>query len=180
VAANADAGVYMDGNKDAEASRFNLSLANCTFAGNGEDAVYAISSTNSGSGNTITAHNTIFAGSGGDGIEAVDPSVDGPVLVESYNNFHGNAGENLVRTGTGGTTHPALDGSDLTLNPAFVGTPPEPYRLPGGSVLLDAGSAVYAPALDLAGDARPDGAAPSIGAYEKKAAGAVGTLILFK
>lgn len=166
VAGNADAGVYFSGNIDARAARFSGTLVNCTVADNGSDGVYGISIETSG--NSVTAYNTIFSGNGDDGIEVDDQSAAGPTITETYNDFYGQGGSDLVRTGTGGSTTPALNANDLAADPRFAGSEaPEPYRLKFNSTLLDAASAAYAPENDILGEARPIGAGDAMGAYER-------------
>ena len=138
-------------------------LTNCTIADNGGDGLHLTGSETTGSSATLL--NTIFSGNGGDGVEVIDISASGPTIIETYNDFYGNTGNDLVRTGTGGTTYPTLDASDLTVDPLYAGTGDEPYQLTALSTLLDAGGAGY-PADDILGVSRPQGTGPSMGAYE--------------
>lgn len=178
AAGNADCGVFLDGNLDADAAGFNATLVNCTVANNGSNAIYGVSSESSG--NSVTAYNTLFAGHAQGGIKIVDLSTVGPALTESYNDFYGNAGYDLARLGTSGITNPALNVTDLTVDPKFSTKPPDPYRLALNSPLLDAGTNAPAPAVDILLGVRPDGLRVSMGAYETGIAGTGGTLIILR
>ena len=178
VAANSGVGVFADGNVSEKSTRYDVRLVNCTVADNGQTGVYGISTENSD--NTMEVRNSIISGQGGAAIEAEDRSPAGPTLSESFNNFFANKGETLTIIGSAGSANPTLDATDLQVEPRYSGVQPEPYRLVPGSPLLDSGSTLYAPAVDLGGDARPDGAGPSMGAYEQRVAPPSGTLMLLR
>lgn len=69
---------------------------------------------------------------------------------------------------------------DLTINPMFVAKQPDPYRLALASPLLDEGSDAVAPVMDLLLEARPAGAAASMGAYETGISAGNGTLMILR
>jgi uncharacterized repeat protein (TIGR01451 family) len=87
---------------------------------------------------------------------------DGGTLHEDYNLYYGN-GTPIVSTGgtlvTG--THSLYD-----LDPRFVDPASGDYHLAAGSPAIDAGTPNGAPALDIDGDARPQGDGYDIGADE--------------
>ena len=73
-----------------------------------------------------------------------------------------NVGAVLVDFGSGTTQSSNLFGVD----PAFVNPSANDFRLGNGSPAKDAGVVVSAVATDIVGTARPQGAAPDIGAFE--------------
>ena len=60
-------------------------------------------------------------------------------------------------------------GSNITTAPTFTDAASDDFTLASGSNGLDAGSATYAPAVDIIGTARPAGGTDDMGCYELKA-----------
>ena len=185
ISGNSSNGVYLHGENifvghTGKGSCFNVNMLNVTLTDNGDDGLKLFSEHTYGA-NTLTITNTIIANNDGDGINVDgNRSVDGPTIEEDYNDFFSNTGTDIVRTGTGGTTTPALAANDLTVTPSLQGGNEEPYRPSAGSLILDAGNPSIYPALDLVGGTRPHGSGPSMGAYETKTPPAPGFVIMVK
>ncbi|MCK5528238.1 MAG: right-handed parallel beta-helix repeat-containing protein, partial [Kiritimatiellae bacterium] len=185
ISGNSSNGIYLHGEDlysgfAGHGARFDVSLLNVTLTDNGEDGLKLFSEHTAGA-NTITTTNTIIANNGGDGIDAEDNLADtaGPTITEDYNDFFVNTGDDIKRTGTGGVTTPALGANDLTIDPDLQGGTDDPYRPVVNNAVLVGGNASIYPAVDILGTARPDGAAPSMGAYETAVPLSTGTLFKF-
>lgn len=66
----------------------------------------------------------------------------------------------------GQTTHPWMEPNARSADPSFVSAGTKDFHLAAGSPAIDAGTAGFAPAVDLDGKSRSQGSAPDIGAYE--------------
>ena len=66
----------------------------------------------------------------------------------------------------GQTGHPWMESNARAANPTFVSPASKDFHLAAGSPAIDTGAAAFAPAVDLEGQARPQGSLPDIGAYE--------------
>jgi len=162
VADNDGNGVYLVGKSvnRTDTAQVEVSVLNSTIADNELDGLHTETDHNTGGPHTV--RNSIIALNGGDGIDVDDGDGSGMVVIESYNDFFGNIGTDLLVHGAS----VALDGTDLAVDPTFAGFPPDLYRPMVGNVVLDAASAVYAPTDDIVGDPRPMGAGDAMGAYE--------------
>jgi hypothetical protein len=184
IAGNGSRGIYMDG-KDlyqgaaGNGGQFIVQLVNLTLADNGGDGFYLVATNTRAS--TVTNYNCVIAGNTGNGLVAIH-NVDaaGPVIAENYNDFFGNTGNAIVRTGTGGTTYPSLGANSLAINPQFSASVETPYRPAFGNDVLDSGNPANYPPVDILGTARPDGVGPSMGAYETAIPPPAGTVILLR
>ena len=143
-----------------DAAQVELDLLNCTIADNLLDGVHT--DTDHGTGGPHIVRNTIIAGNGGDGVDVDDGDSAGMTVTETYNDFFGNTGTDLLVHGAG----VALDATDLTSDPDFVGSGADPYNLGPGSLCIDAASALYAPDDDILGNPRPMFTGDDMGAYE--------------
>ena len=162
IVGNGDNGVYLEGLTDGrtDCSQVEVDVLNCTIADNAGDGLHT--TTDHATGGPHVVRNTIIAGNGADGLDVDDGDNTGMTVTETYNDFCGNTGTDLLVHGAS----VALDPSDLTSDPLFCGQAGEEYRLTVGSECLDAADSVYAPADDIMGVLRPLGPGDDIGAYE--------------
>ena len=124
--------------------KFDGSAVNCTFTGN------TVSGGGSGGGMCQgSATNCIFWGD----FAAAGPELDSMISVAF----------SCIQGGYAGT-------GNIAVNPKLANAPDELWLLPG-SPCLDAGTAAGAPADDLLGHARPQGAGVDMGAHESAALG---------
>jgi parallel beta-helix repeat protein len=137
------------------------------------DARWAINIADGSTGNTLL-NNILFNAHPFRGVITVESdSLVG--LVSDYNvvmdRFSADGGGTRLtlaqwRAATGQDAHSIIAApADLFVDPAA-----SDYRLKSGSPAIDRGTASQAPSHDLAGIARPSGAAVDIGAYERPAA----------
>jgi len=115
-----------------------------------------------GSDHGTVHNNVVVSNNGGLGI-----MVSGPTA--SHNLVWGNAVD-YPRGGPGP--------GDLALDPLFADAAGGDFRLRAGSPAVDAGTSAHSTAADLEGRARPQGAAPDLGAFEYAAPVAVQVLVI--
>jgi hypothetical protein len=161
IVANGGNGLYLIGRSDTrtDTAQVEVLMVNCTVADNTLDGLHTETDHDTGGPHVI--QNTILAFNGGDGVDVDDGDAAGMTLTEVFNNLFSNGGSAILVHGLVVGT----DGSDFLFDPSFWGAV-DPYRLNYDSLLVDAASALYAPADDIDGVLRPVGAGDAVGAYE--------------
>ena len=161
-------GIWLDG---------NLTAINCTIADNratgsagGGGAIYA------NTGGSVTIRNSILWNNAapilGSRHIAYLSSTTPTVISDSILNNDGTAAFNLYPyfvVQSGGAL-PTITGFVSGADPFFADTANGDYHILATSPAIDNANAAYAPAVDLDGDARPQGAADDIGSDEYRSA----------
>ncbi len=129
-----------------------------TVVDNGRGGII-VGSQSGGTTNGARIVGNILAFNGGAGLSTYWGGSAGSDNAERSNLGYGNSGGDLTGTSI---AHLAPIGGD----PLFVNRAGGDFRLSGSSPALNRGEAAFTPAADLAGNARPAGGGPDLGAYE--------------
>jgi len=148
ISGNSDGGVYCGSDFPA-----TLSMTNCTVSGNSSE--YRGAGVGCYANSVLTITNCLVWGNTPESVcgELSHCLTDCDPLFVHYGDF------DFTRTVT-----VVIGGKTYSL-PDFIVVPPD-YRLQIGSPAIDAGTCVGAPATDIEGGVRPQGAGCDIGAYE--------------
>ena len=152
--ANYGAAICINGNKTLLGG---LTVMNCTFAGNtlltgGLGGAIYTRRTSLASGAIFAVTNCILWGNAGNEIDRPSGTTY-PLPTVSYSD--------IDQTGYAGTISNSIDQDPQFVNPATGN-----YDIKGTSPCINTGTSVGAPANDIAGTTRPQGAGYDMGAYE--------------